>query len=102
VRNTAKGGEAHKEVVAVQRRSLWPAVRVLALVLAAAVLLLNLATPRTSVSSGDDLMPPPVSREQQLPCVREGVAQPRERGRGTRLLTGGDDGPAVGEPARAE
>ena len=63
-----------------QRTSPWLVVRVLGLVLVAAVVLSQLATPRTYVLPGDEVAPAPLSQD----------VEPPRKAQDTRLLV--DDG----------
>jgi hypothetical protein len=69
------------EAVAAKRTSLWLMIRVLGLILVAAVVLFQLATPRTYVLPGEEVAPPPISRD----------AEPARKAQDAGLLVDGGD-----------
>jgi hypothetical protein len=77
----------------VQRTSLWLVIRVLGLVLIAVVVLFQLATPRTTVSSGEEVVAPS--------AINQDVESARKVQEAGLLVDGADRQKAEGIPAAA-
>jgi hypothetical protein len=99
--------EARKEAAAVQRTSLWLVIRVLGLALIAVVVVLQLATPRTTVSPGEEVAVPPsinqdvepARKAQEAGLVADGAD--RQKGESVPAAAGTGQGAQGNAPARA-
>jgi hypothetical protein len=100
--------EARKEAATVQRTSLWLVIRVLGLILVAVVVLFKLATPRITVSPGEEIVAPspisqdvePARKAQEAGLLADGADQ--QKAEGVPAAAGMGQAPHGDAPARAD